>query len=262
MSEIAIYEKEPHPRAGGDSQHHNDQPSEGAVSIHAPARGATSGSVLDLNAQIRVSIHAPARGATCGAPARGRSDPVSIHAPARGATWYSGRGEAPGKCFNPRPRAGGDDRDRGRRRGRVVSIHAPARGATAQRARAGRAQTSFNPRPRAGGDARESPHVQREVVSIHAPARGATLAQLPVQRAGMVSIHAPARGATWLTAEQAGLYTLFQSTPPRGGRRRSRLSMRPQPSFNPRPRAGGDSKTCSNLAFGWVSIHAPARGAT
>ena len=35
------------------------------------------------------------------------------------------------------------------------------------------------------------------------------------------------------------------------------------PGFNPRPRAGGDiGNTCSPLPIFWVSIHAPARGAT
>ncbi len=49
-----------------------------------------------------------------------------------------------------------------------------------------------------------------------------------------------------------GIRHRFQSTPPRGGRPRQR-------SFNPRPRAGGDmSVSCETR----VSIHAPARGAT
>jgi hypothetical protein len=77
------------------------------LSIHAPARGATSSSlriisrVLSFNPRTRtgcdpgrkepepciaLSIHAPARGAT-NTPGRLRSHtPLSIHAPARGAT--------------------------------------------------------------------------------------------------------------------------------------------------------------------------------
>ena len=56
---------------------------------------------------------------------------VSIHAPARGATCdRSSRGTAQ-KCFNPRPRTGGDRDDGFDVDGKiVVSIHAPARGAT------------------------------------------------------------------------------------------------------------------------------------
>ena len=57
---------------------------------------------------------------------------------------------------------------------------------------------------------------------------------------------------------------MFQSTPPRGGRRSPIRACRLQCCcFNPRPRAGGDSITkLSWPAYESVSIHAPARGAT
>jgi hypothetical protein len=99
------------------------------VSIHAPARGATSFEDI-LNLIPEVSIHAPARGATpddekLNKPVEFQSTHpqgvrlatlllitlqiyVSIHAPARGATLT--------KSFNLRKPG--------------VSIHAPARGAT------------------------------------------------------------------------------------------------------------------------------------
>jgi len=123
-----------------------------AVSIHAPARGATTASscitVLCRPFQstrpcgARPSVHARRAASRSFNPrARAGRDPesgignsrtgVSIHAPARGAT----RSSPP--C----------------RARRVVSIHAPARGAT---------------RHRGGG-------VMSTSVSIHAPARGATL---------------------------------------------------------------------------------------
>ena len=57
-----------------------------SVSIHAPARGATS-HIVRLEAIFTVSIHAPARGATVMHKARLQQDVVSIHAPARGATF-------------------------------------------------------------------------------------------------------------------------------------------------------------------------------
>ncbi|VDA99107.1 Octaprenyl diphosphate synthase / Dimethylallyltransferase / (2E,6E)-farnesyl diphosphate synthase / Geranylgeranyl pyrophosphate synthetase [Olavius algarvensis spirochete endosymbiont] len=46
-------------------RHRDEEPGPGQknVSIHAPARGATSGEIKQ-GALIRVSIHAPARGAT------------------------------------------------------------------------------------------------------------------------------------------------------------------------------------------------------
>ena len=54
-----------------------------------------------------------------------------------------------------------------------------------------------------------------------------------------VSIHAPAWGATQ-GGSMSGSKALFQSTPPRGGRRPFRKSSPVKKSFNPRPRVGGD----------------------
>ncbi len=98
----------PRARTGRDGltglQAHDDV----GVSIHAPARGATSGHGVILSADV-VSIHAPARGATRAMRSMDHPCTVSIHAPARGATAAACQG---------RWRGG-------------VSIHAPARGATA-----------------------------------------------------------------------------------------------------------------------------------
>ena len=77
------------------------------VSIHAPARGATSW-LRVLSITLHVSIHAPARGATRRYNLQRLAEVVSIHAPARGATRP-----------NVLPTASSG-----------VSIHAPARGAT------------------------------------------------------------------------------------------------------------------------------------
>jgi len=55
------------------------------VSIHAPARGATTGELPSLPC-YGVSIHAPARGATYIPGMVLQLFDVSIHAPARGAT--------------------------------------------------------------------------------------------------------------------------------------------------------------------------------
>ena len=80
------------------------------VSIHAPARGATS-SVFSLKGVWGVSIHAPARGATSGAGRQEVGAAVSIHAPARGATTSAPRRGLPPSCFNPRTRTGCDTRN-------------------------------------------------------------------------------------------------------------------------------------------------------
>ena len=101
-----------------------------AISIHAPARGATSAawfssaascyfnprpreggdfSRLTTTFRMIISIHAPARGATASFATKFTASTISIHAPARGATWISLPTGAGAGYFNPRPREGGDD---------------------------------------------------------------------------------------------------------------------------------------------------------
>ena len=164
------------------------------VSIHAPARGATS-KIAPREADEYVSIHAPARGATSDRRLSRMIGRVSIHAPARGATGRSTSG-----CGSL-----------------AVSIHAPARGATTtfcatacpgsfnSRAREGRdgrrgsisrPGISFNSRAREGRDFLGVDNSGGVSVSIHAPARGATWFHFHITSPFGVSIHAPARGAT------------------------------------------------------------------
>ncbi len=57
---------------------------------------------------VKVSIHAPAWGATCGRHDDMLDTKVSIHAPAWGATRVAQGNSSNGRCFNPRPRMGGD----------------------------------------------------------------------------------------------------------------------------------------------------------
>ena len=97
----------------------------------------------------------------------------------------------------------------------------------------------FNPRAREGRDSRENGKSLPILVSIHAPARGATWQADAWYHFVMVSIHAPARGAT---ANQRGFRGrfLFQSTRPRGARRRGQPRHNNIRSFNPRAREGRD----------------------
>ena len=55
-----------------------------------------------------VSIHAPARGATTHQPHIAAYQHVSIHAPARGATRFALTSLSSTRCFNPRAREGRD----------------------------------------------------------------------------------------------------------------------------------------------------------
>jgi len=123
-----------------------------------------------------VSIHAPARGATLSRPGkRGPGDPVSIHAPARGATPGSGlEGRSPVK-FQSTPL------HEGRHEVRVdlvdphaVSIHAPARGATLGVVAILSSSWEFQSTPLHEGRLDYVDEVGPNGVSIHAPARGAT----------------------------------------------------------------------------------------
>ena len=140
----------PRARAGRDLES-GDVVTVRAVSIHAPARGATRG-IRSGHRHRHVSIHAPARGATIGKGIVRHGIRVSIHAPARGATRMRDRQHAGRACFNPRARAGRDST--GRRFPLCSNGFNP-------RARAGRDSAGsrntrhrrgFNPRARAGRD--------------------------------------------------------------------------------------------------------------
>ena len=124
-------------------------------------------------------------------------------------------------CFNPRSRTGSDAPTLLREACEmIVSIHAPARGATCTRevTPSGQVMVSIHAPARGATllahnaasrmDQFQStlPHGERHIflpcicnnllVSIHAPARGATTSPLQAAFLGGVSIHAPARGAT------------------------------------------------------------------
>ena len=100
-----------------------------AISIHAPARGATNLTAYRAHLGY-ISIHAPARGATCEDVLTFTWTIISIHAPARGATALM--------CLH--------------RTLQAISIHAPARGATDRWSKIQRLAEHFNPRSREGSD--------------------------------------------------------------------------------------------------------------
>ncbi len=177
---------------------------------------------------VTVSIHAPARGATCDSGVIGHDDlKVSIHAPARGATARDHGRYVEQSCFNPRPRAGGDF---AAYEHKVLYMFqsTPPRGGRPHRCLQRSTLYVFQSTPPRGGRPGHVMHSGRLPVSIHAPARGATrdeIAQVvPMAR---VSIHAPARGATEMCARQLILLSVFQSTPPRGGRPYDRHGLAP-----------------------------------
>ena len=100
------------------------------VSIHAPARGATTGTVQRPRSCKCFNPRARAGRDRASRRANERDQHVSIHAPARGATGEAPARQALARGFNPRARAG---RDR-------------------QNARPRGYRKRFNPRARAGRD--------------------------------------------------------------------------------------------------------------
>ena len=189
-----------------------------AVSIHAPARGATT-PMIPGPGRAGVSIHAPARGATEPVSAAQDLAEVSIHAPARGATICRAASWSGSPSFNPRARTGRD------RRAHAAVHHC----------------SSFNPRARTGRDSTDRRGASRGNLFQSTRPHGARrLAALGACANAGVSIHAPARGAT---------------RPPAGG-------LPPRAGFNPRARTGRDAIAVQQLLLFLVSIHAPARGAT
>ena len=212
----------------------------GPVSIHAPARGAT----------IPRRLSAPS-----GASFNPRSRTGSDH------SFYTKTNKF--RCFNPRSRTGSDKWRDGGSWTSSVSIHAPARGATSRGCRIWSAGWFQSTLPH--GERRQPPLLWPfcQSVSIHAPARGATCASYSLQQSGH----------------------RFQSTLPHGERLRFLCCFLFLRSFNPRSRTGSDGQAPSPwILFGsfnprsrtgsdqmyfvnrfisdYVSIHAPARGAT
>ena len=101
--------------------------------------------------------------------------------------------------FNPRPREGGDVSSKRWLPSSTCFNPRPREGGDANRFLCLTGLTSFNPRPREGDD----DHGFNHPTGLHS-----------------VSIHAPAQRATPVQGTLQSWPTLFQSTPPRRGRRR------------------------------------------
>ncbi len=165
-----------------------------------------------------------------------------------------------------------------------ISIHAPARGATTStwrfpltawnfnpRSRKGsdvppaqglRYVRYFNPRSRKGSDARLLRHRLLILISIHAPARGATTSYSDTFIFLTISIHAPARGATFICRKRRRGYGYFNPRSRKGSDQRHWPIKIQSVNFNPRSRKGSDFGDWVPDEWIEISIHAPARGAT
>ena len=76
-----------------------------------------------------------------------------------------------------------------------------------------------------------------------------------------ISIHAPAKGATTISPSSDVMQS-FQSTLPRRERPILDVQQPARHDFNPRSREGSDDYGDETSAVKFISIHAPAKGAT
>ena len=145
----------------------------------------------------------------------------------------------------------------------TISIHAPAQGATFCQLRFEIFGNDFNSRSRTGSDDCSAGFgVQQKRISIHAPAQGATVVRYRCGQIANISIHAPAQGATQLLLTLTGIRILFQFTLPHRERHCISLRRNVPVYFNSRSRTGSDIVYRFGGMFLYISIHAPAQGAT
>ena len=212
-----------------------------AISIHAPARGATDFPRHSCRRSHAISIHAPARGATKRRPVK-FTFPDDFNPRSReGSDQIQREAWDYGEDFNPRSREGSDVLTMQQFPAIFsISIHAPARGATIK----------------------PISSISSLSISIHAPARGATISRPGILRSQHISIHAPARGATKIPGHKDGC-PVFQSTLPRGERQDKNPvdTLKILISIHA-PARGATSRQGPHRRLICISIHAPARGAT
>ena len=212
--------------------------------------------------QGAISIHAPPRGATC--PRRTTPSPrryFNSRPSARG----DARIPAP-RCecanFNSRPSARGDTIRCSPWQCPAISIHAPPRGATfAMQIASDVLPFQFTPL-REGRPVQSYQYTDAAKISIHAPPRGATFLLCCTRGRHFISIHAPPRGAT-VHGVCWGYWNLISiHAPPRGattghchGEHRSLISIHAPPR-------GATKRAVHAGVSDAISIHAPPRGAT
>ena len=105
--------------------------------------------------------------------------------------------------------------------------------------------------------------IKSVIVSIHAPAEGATFSALFPESVDVVSIHAPAEGATFVSTVQRKHYACFNPRTRRGCDERSGVYlMTPKEFQSTHPQRVRQLPDFALRYFDYVSIHAPAEGAT
>ena len=190
-----------------------------------------------------VSIHAPARGAT-GGTVRMNCRQSFQSTPPRGGRLHLCVGLSQTLMFQSTPPRGGR---RGHLQGLLylkrVSIHAPARGATPSLRGSSAPGKLFQSTPPRGGRQSRTLATVISILFQSTPPRGGRPLKHPMAwRDQRVSIHAPARGATPHVSRLPRLWICFNPRPRAGGDAATATAKTARASFNPRPRAGGDGR--------------------
>ena len=209
----------------------------GAISIHAPPRGATGLRVAQQNGRT-ISIHAPPRGATVMRCTRTPRDKFQF-TPLR-----EGRLERWMVNFI-----------------RHISIHAPPRGATffARKSRTFRCAFQFTPL-REGRLATNNDEVNWSFISIHAPPRGAT-AEILNRTSGNEFQFTPLREGRLCRFSQPTPSFYFNSRPSARGDKPPTERGNVWKNFNSRPSARGDpSPSARSQSQGHFNSRPSARG--
>ena len=161
----------PRSREGSDRQP-CDKITVYAISIHAPAKGATRHNKA-CDCYFPISIHAPAKGATACVFCVSRFLHISIHAPAKGATDQLIYVDQILSISIHAPAKGATRQDSALHPDSYISIHAPAKGATSINGFINVLCVLFQSTlPRR--ERLEQPPPCLLIISIHAPAKGAT----------------------------------------------------------------------------------------
>ena len=116
------------------------------------SREGSDSAIRETCGSYNISIHAPAKGATSMDDRLIRIETISIHAPAKGATAVPQFPIFHLHYFNPRSREGSDRAVLLILQHQTISIHAPAKGATDDAVKAAVDAENFNPRSREGSD--------------------------------------------------------------------------------------------------------------
>ena len=124
-----------------------------------------------------------------------------------------------------------------------ISIHAPRVGRDLSNPWRFRRARHFNPRAPRGARLKQQERLrQSRRFQSTRPAWGATPYVVTVDKTTGISIHAPRVGRDSTFKRRSFTSSLFQSTRPRGARRRRRIPPPSLPHFNPRARVGRDMR--------------------